>query len=276
MTSTMSGTQSMSDSSSATSTRTRSTTITKSGTSTPTRTSTATVVPTTTPTATATTTDTSTSSASRTFSTTITHSETTIPHFSGDAIITFNFQVDDWTDDQRIEFQQAVATFFDQYVHWNAVSAPHAGPSNIEIMKIRMAEDSLGHRVPTLSVVHWRIVHIGYGYLHKSAEELMVEAVTSQYVTYLYRLLQNAYLDAVDGSFTRPQVPNVPQCTLCTGNPAYTRPYDVRFPPSPYKCTYTYNSETSAVQADALYPPFCDPANNNYKVGPVGSNIFAS
>lgn len=62
----------------------------------------------------------------------------TVPHFSGEAMITFNFHVDYWTDDQRLAFQQVVAAFFDQYLGWNAVPAPRAGVANIEVVKIRM------------------------------------------------------------------------------------------------------------------------------------------
>eukprot|EP00667_Euglena_gracilis_P004891 EG_transcript_4921 len=276
LTSTASETRSASLTTTRSGTDTATTSLSRSATLTSTTTSSLTVIPTHTLSPTSTSTPTATRTATASYTTTMTQSETTIPHFSGEAMITFNFHVDYWTDDQRLAFQQVVAAFFDQYLGWNAVPAPRAGVANIEVVKIRMAEDSLGHRVPPLSVVHWHIINIGYGYLQKSAEDLMTQALNSPSVNYLYWMLRNAFLDAVDGTFMRPPVPNAPQCALCNNNPAYARPYDIRFPPAPYKCTYTYNSETSVVQADALSPPYCDPANNNYKVGPVGSNIFAS
>lgn len=199
---------------------------------------------------------------------------TTVPHFSGETLLSFNFHVDNWTEPNRIAFQQVLATFFNLNFRWNSFKNARAGPGNIEVIKVRMGEDDLGHRVPAVSVVHWRIKMLGYGFLYRSAEDIVLEALKPQFSGKLYAMLREVYLDAIDGSMARPRRINPPQCQLCTPNPAFSTAFDPRFPPAPYKCKYTFGSYTGVVEADAWNPLQCDPTNENYLIGPLGGNVY--
>lgn len=196
-----------------------------------------------------------------------------MPHFSRDTQLTFHYHADKWVTSQRLKFQEVMVKFFNLYFIVNSAQTAISGPWNVEVLRVRMGEDELGHRVPDVSVLHWRLWYVGYGFLQRSAELTVQDAYQPHLAYEMYKLIAEVGLDVVVDSMTSWFEPDVPKCHSCTANTAL--PY---LGSSPYMCAYTVDGEPAGGLGAKTWNPeleTCEPVNDNYKIEPLGGFTFS-
>jgi len=138
-----------------------------------------------------------------------------------------------------------------------------------------MGEDEVGHRVPDVSVVHWRLWYIGFGYLHLSAELVVLQAFDHHMQWKLIKLLREEFMDAQDNGLMRISEGSPSKCHQCRYNTAPAVPHHLG--KSTYKCEYTVGGQVFPTEADAWEEcgvANCGPVFDTYRIGPVGGNTF--
>lgn len=185
--------------------------------------------------------------------------------------------MDHWTFQERDKFQKVMVIFFNLFYKMNTGATGLSGPWNVELLRIRMAEDKIGHRIPGQSVVHWRLWWVGYGYLGTSAELVVLDAFNPRSQKEIYERLAEVHLDVIVGSMTQ-HLANLgppPKCHQCSENPVFSHTYPP-FHTSPLKCNYTVGGETIQTPASAWQDLLleCTPINENWRYPPLGGNTM--
>jgi hypothetical protein len=102
-------------------------------------------------------------------------------------------------------------------------------------MNIRMPLDKYNHRIRDLSLVQWRLINLGYGIKHESAELLVQHLlkVKANFESFFFR--KNLEVVRLSTSL----VPDAPSriCRFCKPND------DFSVAAAPYKCEYTVSEE---------------------------------
>uniref|UniRef100_A0A7S4FVY9 IPT/TIG domain-containing protein n=1 Tax=Eutreptiella gymnastica TaxID=73025 RepID=A0A7S4FVY9_9EUGL len=215
---------------SPTQTGTRTPTATPSATSTTTLSNTLTVIPTYTVTPSPTPSSTSTGTPTATFTPSPTSSGTAVPHWSNYLRFTFKVDPDLWTNEMLYGFRYGVAKAA-------LLEEPSVGAHNIEVDRIRYAEDDNGHRRYGYSTVTFRIMHVGYGIKHDSAVRLAMAMFDRP--AYTNMQMAKTGLPYVADSLSTIPVPNMPTCRDCRAN--------TEFDPSglaaPLRCAYNLDTQ---------------------------------